>query len=191
MPVAPCGGHLHLGNRGRSMDPDRRVPRARHKHNRVEHERAVDANSMAHLTTVLDAFESRVASIRSTVKQAHVELGRIRCDLEAMVPAAPATRRRGRNTLATLTRQERRIALLAASGLSNGEVAVVINIQAETVRGHMKGVFRKLAIHSRWELAYVLAPDGRSVTGGPASPGPPWNQFEALPDRGRPVSGFG
>jgi hypothetical protein len=55
----------------------------------------------------------------------------------------------------------------------------------------MKGVFRKLAIHSRWELAYVLAPDGRSVAGRPASPVPPWNQFEALPDRGRPISGYG
>lgn len=171
------------------MDAERRVPRVRDQHTKVGRERAVDTSSLAHLTTVLDAFESRVASIRSTVKQAHVELGRIRCDLEAMVPEAPVTRRRGPNTLPTLTRQERRIALLAASGLSNGEVAAVINIQAETVRGHMKGVFRKLAIHSRWELAYVLGPNGPSDA-GPASPGPP-GTLEALPDRARRISGFG
>jgi DNA-binding CsgD family transcriptional regulator len=151
-----------------STESDGRAPRARRKHTRVENASGLDAHSLARLTRMLDAFEFRVESVHRSVKQAHDELGRIRCDLEAMVRAAPATSRPGRNAVATLTRQERRIALLAASGLSNSEVAAVINIKTETVRGHMKGVSRKLAIHSRWELAYLLGPDGRSYANQPA-----------------------
>ncbi len=79
-----------------------------------------------------------------------------------MVRAVPEAHRveRGRALWATLTRQERRIALLAADGLSNNQVATDLNITSETVRGHMKGAFRKLGIHSRWELAYLLNPSG-------------------------------
>jgi DNA-binding NarL/FixJ family response regulator len=123
--------------------------------------------SLSELARIVDIveLELRIESARRAAEQVHEELGRVRSDLEALTDAVPQAGRadRGRTLLAKLTRQERRIALLAADGLSNVKIAAEIDISAETVRGHMKGVFRKLGIRSRWELAYVLDPTGRAV----------------------------
>jgi DNA-binding NarL/FixJ family response regulator len=123
--------------------------------------------SLSELARIVDIveLELRIESVRRAAEQVHEELGRVKCDLEALTEALPQAGRadRGRTLLATLTRRERRIALLAADGLSNVSIAAEIDISAETVRGHMKGVFRKLGIRSRWELAYVLDPTGRAL----------------------------
>jgi DNA-binding CsgD family transcriptional regulator len=120
--------------------------------------RGADTAAVSGLTGIVRRVERRLESTRRSIDQAHDELEHLRRGLEALARAAPKTVPRSENSLATLTRQEKRIALLASRGLSNAEVAADINIAAETVRGHMKGVFRKLGIHSRWELAYVLIP---------------------------------
>jgi DNA-binding NarL/FixJ family response regulator len=122
----------------------------------------LEAYSPSQLATMIDIveIELRVESVRRTVEQTHDALDGIRRELETLAEAVPerAHMNRGRDLLTLLTRQERRVALLAADGLSNIEVAAHIGITGETVRGHMKGVFRKLGIHSRWELAYLLSP---------------------------------
>lgn len=143
---------------GASIEPDRWTARERQKRIGVAIESGGGEYCFLSLTMMLDAFEFWVESVHRSVQQAHVELHQIRCHLDALARTAPETRREVRAALDTLTRQETRIALLAAHGLSNSEVAAVINIGAETVRGHMKGVFRKLGIHSRWELAYLVGP---------------------------------
>jgi DNA-binding CsgD family transcriptional regulator len=59
--------------------------------------------------------------------------------------------------LDSLTASERRIAELAAQGLTNREIAQTLFITARTVEGHLTSVFRKLMLNSRDELPAALA----------------------------------
>lgn len=56
----------------------------------------------------------------------------------------------------TLTAAERRIAELAASGLTNREVAAALFISAKTVEVHLSRIYRKLGIRSRSELGWHI-----------------------------------
>jgi DNA-binding CsgD family transcriptional regulator len=55
-----------------------------------------------------------------------------------------------------LTASERRIARMAADGLSNPEIAQALFITKKTVEAHLSSVYRKLDIHSRTQLAPTL-----------------------------------
>lgn len=57
----------------------------------------------------------------------------------------------------SLTASERRIAQLAAGGLSNPEIAQRLFITRKTVEAHLGRVYSKLDINSRARLAEVLA----------------------------------
>ncbi len=59
----------------------------------------------------------------------------------------------------TLTASERRVAQLAAEGISNKEVAQALFVTVKTVEVHLSSVYRKLGIASRRELASALAGD--------------------------------
>jgi DNA-binding CsgD family transcriptional regulator len=65
-------------------------------------------------------------------------------------------RRRSAETRDDLTAQERQIARLARDGLSNPEIAARLFLSPRTVEWHLRKVFLKLGIHSRWELASAL-----------------------------------
>jgi DNA-binding CsgD family transcriptional regulator len=58
-----------------------------------------------------------------------------------------------------LTTAERRVAALAASGLSNKEIAQALYISVYTVEAHLSHVYAKLGIRSRTQLAATLSPD--------------------------------
>ncbi|WP_328522774.1 helix-turn-helix transcriptional regulator [Kribbella sp. NBC_00359] len=62
---------------------------------------------------------------------------------------------------ASLTPGERRVADLAASGLSNRDIAQSLYITVKTVEVHLSSTFRKLEIKSRKELPRVLEDAGR------------------------------
>jgi DNA-binding CsgD family transcriptional regulator len=55
-----------------------------------------------------------------------------------------------------LTPSERRIADLAASGLSNPEIAQELFLTVKTIEMHLTRAYRKLDIHRRSELATAL-----------------------------------
>ena len=66
---------------------------------------------------------------------------------------ASGGRRRRRGASATeLTSQERRVADLAATGLTNREIAATLYVSAKTVDHHLGRVYQKLGISSRREL---------------------------------------
>jgi DNA-binding CsgD family transcriptional regulator len=65
--------------------------------------------------------------------------------------------------LEALTASERRIAELAAEGLSNREIAQTLYVTARTVEGHLTQVFRKLQLVSRDGLPAALAGPLRPV----------------------------
>jgi DNA-binding CsgD family transcriptional regulator len=60
-----------------------------------------------------------------------------------------------------LTESERRVAELAASGLTNREVAAKLFMSPKTVEANLARAYRKLGIHSRAELGARLANAGR------------------------------
>jgi DNA-binding CsgD family transcriptional regulator len=57
---------------------------------------------------------------------------------------------------AALTESERRVAVLAARGLSNVEIAQSLFVTIKTVEGHLAHCYRKLAITSRHQLVVAL-----------------------------------
>ena len=58
---------------------------------------------------------------------------------------------------AELTPQELAIATLVASGKSNPEIAAAVFLSRKTVEYHLSNTFRKLNVHTRVELANVMA----------------------------------
>ena len=76
---------------------------------------------------------------------------------ETELRAAGARPRRAVLTGAdAMTASERRIAELAAAGLTNRQIAQALFITARTVEGHLTSIFRKLAIDSREHLHTAL-----------------------------------
>jgi DNA-binding NarL/FixJ family response regulator len=65
--------------------------------------------------------------------------------------------------LEALTASERRIAELAAEGLTNREIAQNLFVTARTVEGHLTNVFSKLDLKARTELPAALATATRAV----------------------------
>ncbi len=65
-------------------------------------------------------------------------------------------RRREPTTADELTPQERQIALLLADGHSTREAAAAMFLSPKTIEYHLRGVYTKLGIHSRAELAALM-----------------------------------
>ena len=59
--------------------------------------------------------------------------------------------------LGTLTKAERRVAESVAAGRTNKEVADHLFVSVKTVDFHLQGIYRKLAVRSRTELAVLMA----------------------------------
>jgi DNA-binding CsgD family transcriptional regulator len=80
--------------------------------------------------------------------------------------AAGARPRKGALTgLEALTASERRVAELAAAGMSNPEIAQALFVTLNTVEGHLRHAYQKLSIGSRGELPAAL----RSAAPGTAA----------------------
>ncbi|HEX8866464.1 MAG TPA: helix-turn-helix transcriptional regulator [Lentzea sp.] len=62
-------------------------------------------------------------------------------------------------SLSPLTRREREIAVLAARGLTNREIASSLVISVRTVDNHLSNAYAKLGIATRGELALALSDD--------------------------------
>ncbi|MCT9088937.1 AAA family ATPase [Streptomyces sp. ASQP_92] len=94
------------------------------------------------LTTALDSFDSMRAGAWA---------GRARTELRAVgvAPAAPAP---GAHHVDRLTAQERRVVLLAATGLSNRDIGARLFLSPRTVGYHLSNAYPKLGVTSRAAL---------------------------------------
>jgi DNA-binding CsgD family transcriptional regulator len=123
------------------------------------------ARSLVELGAALRRAGAR-AEAREPLK-AGLELAR-RCGAVPLVERAydelRAAGARPRKVLYTgvdaLTASERRVAGMAASGMSNREIAQGLFVTVKTVEFHLGQAYRKLDISSRRQLASVLAQDG-------------------------------
>lgn len=93
--------------------------------------------------------EAREIGASALVRQASDEL-------EASGAKRPAMRLKGEDSL---TPSQRRVAVLAASGLSNRQIAAELFVTLRTVETHLTMAYRKLSITSRADLAEAM---GRS-----------------------------
>jgi len=58
--------------------------------------------------------------------------------------------------LAQLTKREQEVALEAAKGLSNKEIARILDITERTVKAHLASIFNNLKVKDRLQLALML-----------------------------------
>jgi DNA-binding CsgD family transcriptional regulator/tetratricopeptide (TPR) repeat protein len=111
---------------------------------RLRRMRAVTEARMQ-LTAAIEAFERMGARPWTD---------RARSELRATGQSKP---RVGSSALAPLTAQEREIALLAASGLTNKQIGERLFLSPRTVGGHLHRVFPKLGVATRAALRDALA----------------------------------
>jgi class 3 adenylate cyclase/DNA-binding CsgD family transcriptional regulator len=83
---------------------------------------------------------------------------------EELIASGARPRRLVRSGADALTPSERRIAALAAEGLSNRDIAQSLFVTLRTVEMHLSNAFRKLDISSRTQLPAALAADPTLVT---------------------------
>jgi DNA-binding CsgD family transcriptional regulator len=72
-----------------------------------------------------------------------------------------------------LTASERRVAAMAADGLSNPEIAQALFVTKKTVETHLGKAYRKLGINSRTQLAAALREGGAQGAEPGDPPAPP------------------
>jgi DNA-binding CsgD family transcriptional regulator len=115
---------------------------------RREHRR-VDAR--AHLRTAYDLFTA-------TGMEAFAERSK-----RELLATGEKVRKRMPHSRDELTPQERHIAHLARDGLTNPEIGAQLFLSPRTVEWHLRKVFAKLGIQSRWELARALPRAGSKL----------------------------
>lgn len=126
---------------------------------RLEHARALVEHGAA-LRRSKHRVEAR-ARLREGAELAH-RIGALALVAQANQELA-ATGARPRTLVQTgpetLTASERRVAQLAAEGISNKEVAQALFLTVKTVEVHLSSAYRKLGISSRRQLASALSMD--------------------------------
>lgn len=90
------------------------------------------------------------------------EIWASRCALSSMVKELLTA-----GTSAGFTTRESEIVALLASGKNNVQMAAALCISRETVRWHLRGIYKKIGIHGRKQAAQAL---GHSVHTAPSDP---------------------
>ena len=132
---------------------------------RLEHARAL-ADLGAQLRRA-----NRRADARQLLRQAadtahHIGAVPLAAQAETELRATGARPRRVLLTgLEALTASERRIAELAAEGLTNREIAQTLFVTTRTVEGHLTSVFAKLDVQARTGLPAALAAPTQAARG--------------------------
>jgi len=130
--------------------------------------RLEQARALADLGALLRRSNHRVEA-RQLLRQAvdaahHLGAGALAQRAETELRATGAKPRRVLlSGLEALTASERRIAELAAEGLTNREIAQTLFVTARTVEGHLTNVFNKLDVKARTELPAALATPTQAV----------------------------
>lgn len=125
--------------------------------------------AMAHPKDLL-AFERQVQRLQGAIAHLKTELRVLESQCQSMAEVARATISSVGHPayetplacLAELTRQESHVALWAAYGAADADIATSLGLSVYTIKSHMKAVLHKLGMHSRWELRHVVVTPLRS-----------------------------
>ena len=112
------------------------------------------AEAREHLRQALELAQRGGATLLA--EQAHEEL----------IATGARPRRIVQTGAGALTPSERRIAAMAAEGLSNREIAQALFVTLRTVEMHLSNAFRKLDVSSRTQLPAALAESEEPVAAG-------------------------
>jgi DNA-binding CsgD family transcriptional regulator len=140
----------------------------------TDHAQALAARNGAALDRVSTGWEAIGADLAAADAAAQAAIHHRRADRPAVATAsaarahALATACEGARTPALssaarplpVTAREREVAVLAAHGLSNQEIADRLVVSVRTVEGHLHKAYSKLHVHDRAELASLLTPGG-------------------------------
>lgn len=96
--------------------------------------------------------------VRSVVMHGGLWLGRELLQQLINVSAGLVSSQSGQvmAALSKLTQRERDVAIEAAKGLSNKEIARILNITERTVKAHISACFERLNVKDRLQLALIL-----------------------------------
>jgi len=83
---------------------------------------------------------------------------------DELAAAGARLRRRELSGVESLTPSERRVAQMAAQGLSNREIAEALFVTSKAVQWHLRNCYRKLEIEGRGEFAEALERGGTAAT---------------------------
>ena len=112
----------------------------------------------------LDSLDASLGRLHRNLSQLDRDLRQARADYQRLVElnrGQVGNRLPKATALDVLTQQERRVAMLAACGHSNTELAAQLHVSVHTVKSQMCSILRKLDLRSRWELDRLLrAGDG-------------------------------
>lgn len=106
--------------------------------------------------SVGDTVRARAAARRARLAAQECRAGEV---LPLLSPVPPLKEQRTHpddDRLATLSESERRVAVLAAQGFTNREVAARLYITVSTVEQHLTRIYRKMQIRNREELPIEL-----------------------------------
>ncbi|MFD4639522.1 LuxR C-terminal-related transcriptional regulator [Lentzea sp. NPDC058436] len=120
------------------------------------HAEALVRNDSAELEAVAARFEE--AGFMLFAAEAAAESGN-RALAGRLIALCEGARTPALATLTPLTPREREVAVLAARGLTNKEIASSLVISVRTVDNHLSNTYAKLGITTRGELALVLTDD--------------------------------
>jgi ATP/maltotriose-dependent transcriptional regulator MalT len=104
----------------------------------------------------LQRRQRRREAAGATLREALATFEDLGTPLWAERARAELNRASGTRTRAELTASEQRVAKLAATGITNREMATTLFISPKTVEANLSRVYRKLNIHSRAELGRII-----------------------------------
>jgi DNA-binding NarL/FixJ family response regulator len=150
---ARCRGML-LAARGDIDAANQAVDRAIRQHDRLPmpFERA----RTQLLVGQLQRRQRKRAAASATLREALAAFEDLGTPLWAERARAELKRASGIRSQAELTASEQRVAELAASGMSNRDMATTLFISPKTVEANLSRIYRKLNIHSRAELGRIV-----------------------------------
>jgi DNA-binding CsgD family transcriptional regulator len=124
-----------------------------------EHQRLAMPFELARTQLVVGQLQRRQRrreAAGATLREALATFEDLGAPLWAERARAELNRATGTRTRAELTASEQRVAELAATGITNREMATTLFISPKTVEANLSRVYRKLNIHSRAELGRII-----------------------------------
>jgi DNA-binding CsgD family transcriptional regulator len=154
------------------FSPERGHRLSRH---RIGQQRAVQVNWPNRLATerletklhdwpeVLMSVERNLELLCHSLADADKHLQALRVGYDSLYEAAHSVTHTVEGPLRRLTDRERRVAMLAACGQGDRQIAASLNVSINTVKTQMKSVLAKIGIRSRWQLKDVISLSERNI----------------------------